>query len=219
MTDLITTIDQAITTLDNLRAQHDDVGVFWDRGWGDNDETADISIIVDGDGQQPHARINATVYALLVDRQIIDADSYIGFKARRIHAYKPTPPPEKTGPTAYEVAEEILTGMFAAHQDLPMKTAFTRGFTKNPYSPIVKDTYTTDAYGTGGFVNLSPGGAEVYLSAWDGPGFFRDRIGDGVTVQFPRADDGKPDLDAMRSPEFTAELLAAVHAQLALLPA
>lgn len=223
-TETITTVDQAKTVLDQLAADHEWVSVFWNRGWGDS--PTDISIIVDGDGQNPRAQITRDVYTTLVSNQVIGANTYVGFKARRIHDYKAPPIPVKTGPRANDVAEEILRDLFAAHDELPLKTAFHRGIRKDPYNPIIEDTLTTGAYGTtDGYVNVSPGACEAYVSAWTGTGLFGDRIGDGVTVQFPVGDEltsygsRKPDLDAMRAPGFREAVLDAIRSQFALLSA
>ncbi|HEY6115905.1 MAG TPA: hypothetical protein VI172_08105, partial [Candidatus Dormibacteraeota bacterium] len=119
MTDTIATVADAESMLADLRTRYEEVDVFWDRGWGDSGQTADISIVVDGNGNEPHAKLTADVYRDLVADGIVEKNAYVGFKKRRWHAYRPAPVPEKTGPTSNDVIEEVLRGLFAAHPDLP----------------------------------------------------------------------------------------------------
>lgn len=81
-------LDASIALLNKLAENNGEVGVFWDRGWGDRDETPDISIITDGNGQKPHARITSDAYDELLSREIVRANSYRGYKDRRYHAFK-----------------------------------------------------------------------------------------------------------------------------------
>lgn len=90
-TPTLTTTHGARTMLDHLAETHEWVSVFWDRGWGDSGEKAEISIIVDGNGQQPKAWITPEVYKDLRERGIVQPNSLKTFKARRVHNFK-TPP-------------------------------------------------------------------------------------------------------------------------------
>jgi hypothetical protein len=217
MTDIqtLTTVTAAEAALNGLAEGHDWVSVFWDKR---DRRTPEISLMVDGDGQGPKAYLTKEVYAALVDQRIVGEDTYAGFHARRIHDFKTPPVPERTGPTANEVIEEVLRALLVGHQDLPLKTAFFRGINKgNVWNPINEEVFVTAAYGPGAdYVNIAPNGGDAYVSAWTG-GYWGDRVGDGVTVPCPRGADGERDVKAMLSPAFRADLLAAVQSQLALL--
>lgn len=63
----LTTVDEAVSTLRDLAETNEWVSVFWDRGWGDSGQETEITIIVDGNGQQPKAHITADVYQALLD--------------------------------------------------------------------------------------------------------------------------------------------------------
>lgn len=224
----ITAAAEAESLLRELATDHDWVSVFWDRGWGDSGQATEISIIVDGNGNQPRASLTKDVYRQLITAGTVGEDTYAGYKARRIHDYKVPPEPEKIGPTPNEVAEGVLRGLFANNPDLPLKTAFFRGINtgnrRSPFhNPINEDVLTTEAFGRGnGYVNISPGAGEAYISAWTS-GYFGDRIRDGVTVHYPRGTEPNgygglnPDVAAMRGSEFADELLAAIRSQLTLL--
>lgn len=218
MTETLTTVTEVEALLRDLAETHDWVSVFWDRGWGDDDNPAEISVIVDGHGDQPKAHLTKAVYAALVDSGVVGEDSYGGFKARRIHDFKTPPEPEKTGPSVNEVIEEVLRGLFAEHQDLPLKTAFFRGINKgNSWNPINEDELVTDAYRISkGYVNIHPGGGSPIVTAWDSKGMFGDKVGEASTVQAPTRN-GEIDVDGMRQLAFREELLAAIRSQLAVL--
>lgn len=68
-----------------LAVDHEWVSVFWDRGWGDS--PLEISIITDGDGQNPHALITTDVYDALRDHGDIEPNSLRTFKKRKVHNY------------------------------------------------------------------------------------------------------------------------------------
>lgn len=76
-----------------IMAAHADkwVAVFWDRGWGDDDidgNPLEISIIVDGKGQQPLAYITSATYRQLLDDGRIDENSsLLTHKARKLHVF------------------------------------------------------------------------------------------------------------------------------------
>lgn len=64
------------------------IAVFWDRGWGDDpQQTTDITVIQDGDGQLPLARVTPGVYRELCKSKVIAPNSLQTFKARRLHEY------------------------------------------------------------------------------------------------------------------------------------
>lgn len=83
------TVEDAVAVLDQLRDRYEWVSVFWDRGWGDSGEEAEISIIEDGNGQAPRAYITASVYERLVVSGTVAPNSLRTFKARKLHDYKP----------------------------------------------------------------------------------------------------------------------------------
>jgi hypothetical protein len=87
-TPTLTTVDEATALMRRLAARFGWVSVFHDRGWGDSDQKAEISIMVDGDGDMPAAWLTREVYAALVDQRIVGPDTYGGYKARRIHDFK-----------------------------------------------------------------------------------------------------------------------------------
>ena len=78
-------LDQALV----MMAAHadKDPGVFWDRGWGDDGELPMISIILDGDGQNPIGFITRDTYDLLLEDKRIGPNGLHTFKARRWHAF------------------------------------------------------------------------------------------------------------------------------------
>jgi len=108
---LLTTVDEAAAKLRELAETHDWVYVFWDRGWGDHGEPAEITIVVDGDGQDPKARITADVYRQLREQNVVAANTYGGYKARRVHDFKcvfPPPSPRELAARARQAAGETL---------------------------------------------------------------------------------------------------------------
>jgi hypothetical protein len=84
-THLIDDLTSATNLLAELARDNDWVSVFWDRGWGD--APLDISIVVDGNGQAPTARITPAVYSALLDAGTIRGNSLRTRKARRLHDY------------------------------------------------------------------------------------------------------------------------------------
>jgi len=58
----------AVAKMKELAETHEWVSVFCDRGWGDHGEVAEISIIVDGNGQKPIAYLSTEVYRSSVNR-------------------------------------------------------------------------------------------------------------------------------------------------------
>lgn len=84
---ILVTTDDALRAMQNLAAENERVGVFWDRGWGDSGEVAEISIIVDGNGQNPRAFITPDVYNFLLLGNVIAPNSLYTFKARKFHEF------------------------------------------------------------------------------------------------------------------------------------
>lgn len=79
------TTQEAEDLLAELASTHEWVSVFWDRGWGDS--PLEISIIVDGNGQNPKAVISKEIYHDLLDLGAIRTNSLQTFKARKLHDY------------------------------------------------------------------------------------------------------------------------------------
>lgn len=86
-TPTLAAVDDAMALMTRLAKRFEWVAVFWDRGWGDHGETAEISIIVDGNGQMPYAYLTAELYKELRSRGVIAGNTYGGFKARRVHDF------------------------------------------------------------------------------------------------------------------------------------
>jgi hypothetical protein len=175
--------------------------VFWDRGWGDSGQTAEVSIIVDGNGQQPKAHITKSVYTALVDAGTVGENTLMTFKARRIHDFKTPPKPEKTGPDNSAIAESVVRRYIADHSDQPIRVEFYRGLSRGPYGPQVDHEYlSTPTAGKGRhFVLLLPGFDSAAISAQE-PGFLGpDIFGGGIADSFayPMLADGAVDADAL----------------------
>ena len=80
-------IAEAVDLMAALSERYEWVAVFWDRGWGDSGQKAEISIIVDGDGQMPLAWLTPELYADLLNCRAIAPNSLHTFKARRLHDF------------------------------------------------------------------------------------------------------------------------------------
>lgn len=78
---------EAEDMLAELAGTHEWVSVFWDRGWGDSGQPLEVSIIVDGNGQNPKALLSREIYQELLDEGVIRANSLQTFKARKLHDY------------------------------------------------------------------------------------------------------------------------------------
>lgn len=65
--------------------------IYFDRGWGDHGEEAEITIINDGNGNKPFARITKETYKELLGHPQVMPNSYSGYKARRIHDFRKEP--------------------------------------------------------------------------------------------------------------------------------
>lgn len=86
-TPTLTSVEDALALMARLAERFDWVAVFWDRGWGDHGESAEISIIVDGNGQMPYAYLTTDLYKELRGRKLIAENTYGGYKARRVHDF------------------------------------------------------------------------------------------------------------------------------------
>lgn len=84
----LATAAEVVAVMDRLAARYaKTVSVFWDRGWGDSGEVAEISVIIDGNGQMPLARLTPEVYDELRSSETIQPNCLHTFKARRLHDY------------------------------------------------------------------------------------------------------------------------------------
>lgn len=218
-TETIPTLDTpeaARTLLDDLAKSHDWVSVFWDRGWGDGGQTAEISIIVDGNGQEPVAWLTSDVYRTLVADKTVAANSLKTFKARRVHDYK-TPSPAEPEVSANDVAETVVRDLLAAHPDWPIHVEFYRGLNPDSRTPrVMHEVAETPACGRDWFVRILPGCSDMRISA---AGVYErffgaDLLGDVATLCYPTAGDDV-DVAALLGDGFRAELQAAVEAKLA----
>lgn len=216
----LTTVDDARAFLAQLAETHDWVSVFWDRGWGDHGEKAEITIIVDGNGQKPLACLTPDVYKQLVKSGTVAENSYGGYKARHIHDYKTPPPVEKTGPTSNDIAEQVIRKLMHDLADQPIRAEFYRGLTKGPRARVKYETVDTPAFDGTWFVLLLPGCSDVAMSAKEPSFLGPNLIGTANCLAYPRRDDGTGvDLDALGAAEFRAELEAAVREKLAVIAA
>jgi hypothetical protein len=85
----LTTVEDARRLMADLKARYEWVCVFWDRGWGDSGQIAEISIIEDGDGQNPRAFITPELYRELIYAGVVERrNSLRTYKARRLHEYR-----------------------------------------------------------------------------------------------------------------------------------
>jgi hypothetical protein len=210
----ISSVEEATDTLHTLAHDHDRVSVFWDRGWGDSGQTADITIMVDGNGNDPKVRITDEVYRTLIAENIIGGNTYGGFKKRRIHDFKTPQPEERTDPTSNEVAEQVIIDLMVDHADLPIRASFWRGI-RQP-----GEFLQTPAAGDGWFVMLIPGHSDVAMSAQEPTILGPDIIGGGIAdcLQYPR-NGSQVDVAALAGDEVRAELLDAIRAKVAVISA
>lgn len=81
------TAEAATSFLAGMATRYEWVSVFWDRGWGDSDQKLEITVIQDGDGQLPLARVTPDVYRELRESGVIARNSLQTMKARRLHDY------------------------------------------------------------------------------------------------------------------------------------
>lgn len=212
----LTAVEDAHALLRELAESHDWVSVFWDRGWGDAGQTAEISIIVDGDGQQPKALITPEVYRDLLAQKIVGENSLKTFKARRVHDFKTPPVPEKTGPTANDIAEQVVRDLMEAHPDWPLRAEFYRGLDPDSRLPrVMHEVVENEPHADGRRVLMLPGHSSVAISAQERDILGYDIIGGSVaqSLTYPRTDDGV-DLDALAGGVFRAELVAVIKVKL-----
>jgi hypothetical protein len=206
----LTTVDDAHTLLRHLADTHDWVSVFWDRGWGDSDQAVEITIIVDGNGQQPKAWITPDVYRGLRDQNIIGENRLMTFKARRVHDFKTPPAKEPAGPNTTEIAEQAIRRFMDEHPDLPVAAEFYRGLSRNThgYPQVNKEYAETPAAADGWHVLILPGHSDMAVSAQKPSFFGYNIIGDGVAdrVRYPRTGDNEVDVDALAGHVFQRQL-------------
>lgn len=188
----LSTVDDAHALLRQLAETHDWVSVFWDRGWGDHGETAEISIIVDGNGAEPKAHVMPEVYRALVDRKIVEGNSYGGFKKRRIHDFQTPPKPERTGPNPTEVAEGVVRSVLATVDGMSVRARFYRGANPgNALNPVNEEVVQTAGFDRGWYVLVCPGHSDAVVTGWgnDYSGF-GDTVGEANLVTYPKSGDG-----------------------------
>lgn len=220
----LSTVEDATALLHTLAETHEWVSVFWDRGWGDSGQPLEISIIVDGDGQQPKAWITADVYKELRAQQVIGDNTLMTFKARRLHDYK-TPEAEKpTGPSSTEVAEQAIRRYMADHPEQPIVAEFYRGLSRNAYGhPQVDHEYaeTPAAADNGWYVLVIPGHSDAAISAQKPDFLGHSIVGGGVadTFQYPHTGSGDVDVEALAGDVFQAQLAKVVGEKVAAIAA
>ena len=79
---------QAISCMIELKKETNDVGIFTDRGWGDDPEVeTSYDIIIDGNGQKPVAWITKETFNLLLKNKIIGPNTLLTYKARTFHDF------------------------------------------------------------------------------------------------------------------------------------
>lgn len=162
----LTTTDDAITFMNELAETNDWVSVFWDRGWGDSGQVAEISIIVDGNGQQPKALITAEVYAKLLRDGVIPPNSLRTYKARRLHDFK-TPPEPDAADDVFQpkhLAEGLCREMLRTVTNIPLAAEFG-------YFPD-RERIGNSLRPQDGYVLMIPAASEVIVSphlGWDLP--------------------------------------------------
>lgn len=213
----LTTVATATAMLNDLAQTHEWVSVFWDRGWGDSGQVAEISIIVDGNGQEPKAWLIHDVYNQLRADGVIAANSLKTFKARRIHDFKTPPPAPEPDVNPADVAETVIRGVLDAMPDKPVHAEFYRGPDPNsPLPRILKDIVQTPADYAAGFVLVLPGTREIAISAQVPEPFFGYSIvGRATCLSYPRTDSGDVDVEALRGDEFRAAFVAVIADRLA----
>lgn len=212
----LTTIEDAHALLRTLAETHNWVSVFWDRGWGDSGQVAEISIIVGGNGQQPLAFVTPDVYRDLLGQKIVEGNSLKTFKARRVHNFKTPPMVEKTGPTSNDIAEQVIVSVMEAMPAAPLRAEFYRGLDPDSRTPRpMYEVVENERHPDGRRILMLPGHSSVAISAQERDILGYDIIGDGIaqTLNYPRTDDGV-DLDALQGNAFRAELLAVIGTKL-----
>ncbi len=216
MTNTLTTSADAEALLTLLAADHDEVSVYWDRGWGHNG-AAEISIVTDGNGRTPHAYITPEVYTDLIRREVVGGNSLMTAKDRRVHDFKSRPRAVRTGPTTGEVAETVIRAIFAGLPSEPLRAEFFRGVQRGPHGLQVRyEVVTTPACGREYFVGLHVGSSDVAISAvGQHDRISTDLIDAVVCVSYPVDEQRSVDLVALAGPQFRSELAAAIADKLA----
>jgi hypothetical protein len=213
----LSTVDDAHSLLRELAETHDWVSVFWDRGWGDSGQPLEISIIVDGNGQQPKAFITADVYEALRQQEIIPANTLKTFKARSLHNFKMVEPEETAESTSSDIAEQVIRDLMEANPGWPLRAEFYRGLDPNSRTPrVMHEIVENEPHKDGRRVLMLPGAYEVAISAQE-----RDILGYGIiggglaqVLAYPR-NGAEVDLGVLRGDLFRSELVAVVEAKLA----
>lgn len=209
----ITTTDRATAMLAELAESHDWVSVFWDRR---DRPTAEISIIVDGNGQEPKALITAEVYRELRDAGTIGKDTLQTFHPRRLHDYK-TPPEDETPQTWHkpaEACEKVVRAIIAEHQEWPLQGEFFRGLGDGKRPEVRHEHVTTDAFGGTRWVRLAPHATEIAVLAMTYDFLGPEMIGAYRDVKYPTVG-GDVDLEALAGDEFKAAVIALVEQRIA----
>lgn len=81
--------EKAVSLMEAIRKETRDIGVFTDRGWGDDpDCETSYTIIKDGHGQNPLAHITKETFEQLKKDKLIGPNRYRGYKARAWHGFK-----------------------------------------------------------------------------------------------------------------------------------
>lgn len=210
----LTAVQDAHALLEDLAARHEWVSVFWDRGWGES--PLEISIIVDGDGQDPKAWITTDVYRALLDQKTIQPNSLATHKARKLHDYQTPPPAEPTGPDPGVVAEQLIRSVMDTMADKPIRAEFYRGLDiTGRYPKVLHEIVKTPGRPAAGFVLILPGGSSAAISA-QVPDFLGPRIvGKATVVEYPRIDGEDVDVTALAGDEFRARLVGVIEDRLA----
>lgn len=204
----ITTADAATKLLAELAETHDWVSVFWDRR---DRPTAEISIIVDGNGQEPKALLTADVYKELRDAGTIGKDTLQTFHPRRLHDYKTPPEDEPTGPKPAEVCEKVVRAIVAEHPDWPLQGEFYRGLGDGK-RPAVRHEHVGRTART--WVRLATYVDEVSVLAMKYDFLGPEMISEYRAVKYPTVG-GDVDLEALAGDEFKAAVIALVEQRMA----
>ncbi len=215
----LTTVEEATALLAQLAETYDWVSVFWDRGWGES--PLEISIVVGGNGQDPKAHLTDEVYRALRSAGTIPPNTLKTFKSRRLHDYRRPPEREQTGPTANDVAEQVIRAVFDEHPDWPMHAEFYRGLDPDSDTPRTMYDHLYSAIyarSRGGVwhVLAHPGCREVCVSLQEPTALGPMTHGGAAAVdivQYPRTPDGDVDLDALAGPDFRARLVESLRAK------
>lgn len=82
--------NEAIKIMEDIKKETEDVGIFTDRGWGDDPsiETA-YDIVRDGHGSKPIAWITKETFDLLIKNKEIGENILQTYKARTFHLFRP----------------------------------------------------------------------------------------------------------------------------------